>query len=273
MRLIYSLIAALRALLSALGLFLAIAGAPTSAQERVDLHLVLAVDASGSVSEERFELQRRGYATAFRSPALLRAVQSGQAQAIAVTMVQWTGPAMQVLVVPWTRVGDERSASALAAIIDRVPRQLFGGGTSISGAIDHAMTLFGGSPFTGGRRVIDVSGDGRNNRGRPASEARDDAVRAGASINGLPILAIEPDLESFYRDNVIGGPGAFVIPAASFETFGDAILKKLIIEISEAESAKHLPLPILLQNGERVGVRGGQERRSKLLPLTLTLSP
>jgi hypothetical protein len=221
--------------------------APASAQTAVDLHLVLAVDASGSVSEERFELQRRGYAAAFRSPALLRAVQSGSAQAIAVTMVQWTGPAMQVLVVPWTRVGDERSASTLAAIIERVPRQLFGGGTSISGAIDHAMTLFGGSPFTGGRRVIDVSGDGRNNRGRPASEARDDAVRAGASINGLPILAIEPDLESFYRDNVIGGPGAFVIPAATFEAFGDAILKKLIIEISESESAKHLPIPILLR--------------------------
>ena len=97
--------------------------------------------------------------------------------------------------------------------------------------------------------------------------------RRRSTINANWGGAIEPDLESFYRDNVIGGPGAFVIPAASFETFGDAILKKLIIEISEAESAKHLPLPILFQNGERVGVRGGQERRSKLLPLTLTLSP
>jgi hypothetical protein len=218
----------------------AVATAPAAAQDRVDLHLVLAVDASGSVSEERFELQRQGYASAFRNPALLRAVQSGTAQAIAVTMVQWTGPAMQVLVVPWTRVRDERSALALATVIETVPRQLFGGGTSISGAIDYAMTLFGRSPFAGGRRVIDVSGDGRNNRGRPASEARDDAVRAGASINGLPILAIEPDLETFYRDNVIGGPGAFVIAAASFETFGDAILKKLIIEISGIERAKAL---------------------------------
>ena len=85
--------------------------------------------------------------------------------------------------------------------------------------------------------MIDVSGDGRNNRGRPAAEARDEAVRAGVSINGLPILAIEPDLEEFYRDNVIGGPGAFVIPAASFETFADAILKKLVIEISDVGSA------------------------------------
>ena len=85
--------------------------------------------------------------------------------------------------------------------------------------------------------MIDISGDGRNNRGRPAAEARDDAVRAGVTINGLPILAVEPDLEEFYRDNVIGGPGAFVIPAASFETFADAILKKLVIEISDAQGA------------------------------------
>ena len=89
--------------------------------------------------------------------------------------------------------------------------------------------------------MIDISGDGRNNRGRPAAEARDDAVRAGVTINGLPILAVESDLEEFYRDNVIGGPGAFVIPAASFETFADAILKKLVIEISEMEGARPRP--------------------------------
>jgi Protein of unknown function (DUF1194) len=97
------------------------------------------------------------------------------------------------------------------------------------------MALFPASPYVGARRVIDISGDGRNNRGRSSAEARDDAVRAGVTINGLPILAVEPDLEEFYRDNVIGGPGAFVIPAASFETFADAILKKLVIEISQTE--------------------------------------
>lgn len=237
MHLVRAVTVTLCAALIAFGLSLASA-APASAQTAVDLQLVLAVDASGSVSEARFELQKQGYVAAFRSPALLRAVGSGPAQGIAVTMVQWTGPPMQVEVVPWRLVNDEASVLALAAAIEAAPRQLFGGGTSISGAIDHAMTLFPKPPFAGGRRVIDVSGDGRNNRGRPAADARDEAVRAGVSINGLPILAIEPDLEEFYRDNVIGGPGAFVIPAASFETFADAILKKLIIEISGLEPAK-----------------------------------
>jgi hypothetical protein len=229
------LAAALRGLLVALAVG-RLTGAPAAAQTAVDLQLVLAVDASGSVSEERFELQKRGYVAAFRNPQLVRAIGSGPARAIAVTMVQWTGPTLQVQVVPWMIVNDEASMGRLAVAIAAAPRQLFGGGTSISGAIDHALTLFGSDPFSGGRRVIDISGDGRNNRGRQAAEARDDAVRAGVSINGLPILAIEPDLEEFYRDNVIGGPGAFVIAAASFASFADAILKKLIIEISDGGS-------------------------------------
>ncbi len=250
MRSVRSLALALVAALTALSILLAGARAPAAAQTAVDLQLVLAVDASGSVSEERFELQKQGYVAAFRSPALLRAVGSGAARGIAVTMVQWTGPAMQVQVVPWRLVNDEPSMLAVAAAIEAVPRQLFGGGTSISGAIDHAMTLFPASPYVGARRVIDISGDGRNNRGRPAPEARDDAVRAGVTINGLPILAIEFDLEDFYRDNVIGGPGAFVIPAASFETFADAILKKLVIEISGLEGA-----PPPAQQGVRSATR------------------
>ncbi len=205
----------------------------TLAETAVDLQLVLAVDASGSVSEERFELQKRGYVAAFRSPQLLRAVQSGQAQAIAVTMVQWTGPALQIQVVPWMVIADEASMNRVAAAIEAAPRQLFGGGTSISGAVDYAVHLFSRAETTAARRVIDVSGDGRNNRGRPAEAARDDAVAAGATINGLPILALEFDLDVYYRDSVIGGPGAFVIPAKSYDTFADAILKKLVIEISD----------------------------------------
>ena len=205
---------------------------PGQAQATVDLQLVLAVDASGSVSEQRFELQKQGYVAAFRNPRLLAAIRSGTTQSIAVTMVQWTGPVLQVQVLPWTRIGDEASMLAVADAIDRVPRQLFGGGTSISGAIDHAMTLFPRTMLQGARRVIDVSGDGANNRGRPVTDARDDAVRAGVGINGLPILAIEPDLEQYYLRNVIGGPGAFVVAAESYETFADAILKKLVIEIA-----------------------------------------
>ena len=203
-----------------------------SAQTQVDLQLVLAVDASGSVSEARFELQKRGYVAAFRNPRLLHAVQSGPTQSIAVTMIQWTGPALQVNVVPWMIVRDQASMQRVADAIDAAPRRLFGGGTSISGAIDYGRTLFPISGVTSPRRVIDVSGDGSNNRGRPAAEARDDAVADGIVINGLPILALEPWLDQYYVSDVIGGPGAFVVPAQSYETFAEAVLKKLVTEIA-----------------------------------------
>jgi Protein of unknown function (DUF1194) len=206
--------------------------APARAQTAVDLALVLAVDASGSVDQIRFELQKRGYVAAFRHARVLDAIRSGPNQSIAVTMVQWTGPMMQVHVVGWMRIGDEESAAAFAASVERAPRQLFGGGTSISGAIDHARTLFPKSGFRASRQVIDVSGDGSNNRGRPVTLARDEAVAEGIGINGLPILALEPDLDRYYYDNVIGGPGAFVVAAQNYETFADAILKKLITEIA-----------------------------------------
>jgi hypothetical protein len=207
-------------------------GAPAAAQTQVDLQLVLAVDASGSVDQFRFELQKRGYVAAFRHARVLEAIRSGANNAIAVTMTQWTGPGLQVQVVGWTMVGDEESAATFAAAVERAPRQLFSGGTSISGAIDHAMTLFPRNPFRGGRRVVDISGDGSNNRGRPVTLARDQAIAAGIGINGLPILALEPDLDRYYQDNVIGGPGAFVVVARDYETFGEAILKKLITEIA-----------------------------------------
>jgi hypothetical protein len=142
--------------------------APAAAQAVVDLQLVLAVDVSGSVSDERFRLQQQGYAQAFRSWRVIEAIRSGAAQAIAVTMMQWTGPAQQAQVVPWMVVSDEASAASLADAIERTTRQLYGGGTSISGAIDHAVTLFpGSSPIKSDRQVVDVSGDGANNRGRP----------------------------------------------------------------------------------------------------------
>jgi hypothetical protein len=227
----------LRAILVAGALSCALASAattlrPAAAQTPVDLQLVLAVDASGSVDQYRFELQKNGYIAAFRHARVLEAIRSGPSRAIAVTMVQWTGPMMQAQVVGWTWVGDEESAASFAAAIERVPRQLFGGGTSISGAIDHAVTLFPRSPFRALRRVIDVSGDGSNNRGRAVTLSRDEAVAAGIGINGLPILALEPDLDRYYHDSVIGGPGAFVVAAQNYETFADAILKKLITEIA-----------------------------------------
>ena len=211
---------------------LLVAAQPALAQKDVDLQLVLAVDASGSVDQVRFELQKQGYVAAFRHARVQQAIRSGPSQAIAVTMLQWTGPTLQVEVVGWSRIGEPETAAAFAAAIAAAPRALFGGGTSISGAIDYASTLFPKSPFRARRRVIDVSGDGSNNRGRPADLARDEAVAAGLGINGLPILALEPDLDRYYYDHVIGGPGAFMVPAHSYETFGEAILKKLITEIA-----------------------------------------
>jgi hypothetical protein len=209
--------------------------APVRAQTTVDLLLVLAVDASGSVSQARFELQKEGYAAAFRSPRVLDAIRSGATGAIAVTMFQWTGPALQVQVVPWMLIKDEASMEAFAEAVGETQRQLFSGGTSISGAIDFAMTLLPASPYKGLKRVIDISGDGSNNRGRDVREARDEAVAAGVVINGLPILALEPYLDSYYFDNVIGGPGSFMVPAESYENFAQAVLRKLILEIAANE--------------------------------------
>ena len=197
---------------------------PARAQTPVDLHLLLAVDASGSVDYTRFELQRRGYVAAFRNPQVLQAIRGGENQSIAIAMFQWTGPFLQAQIVPWTQIKDEASANAVASIIEKTPRRLFGGGTSISGAIDYSMRWFSQSPFKGERRVIDVSGDGSNNGGRSVIRARDEAVAADVNINGLPILAWEPYLDQYYKENVIGGPGAFMIVAKDFDDFADAIL-------------------------------------------------
>jgi uncharacterized protein DUF1194 len=207
------------------------APAPSSGPP-VDLALVLAVDASGSVNQTRFDLQKHGYAQALRSPKVIDAIAEGADHAIAVAMVQWTGPTLHVQVIDWTRVSNAASAQALADAIDATGRRLFGGGTSLSGAIDTGVAMLAAEPFRATRRVIDISGDGSNNRGRPAEDARDEAVKAGITINGLPISWIEPGLDRYYRNSVIGGPGAFVVSIDSYDNFADAILDKLVTEIS-----------------------------------------
>jgi hypothetical protein len=207
-------------------------GTPARAQTSVDLQLALMVDASGSVNQYRFELQKRGYVDALRNPKVLSAILGGRTQSIAITLWQWTGPFLHVQVLPWTVIKDEASIKSAASIIEQTPRALFGGGTSVSGAIDQAMRLFPQSPFKAERQVMDISGDGSNNAGRSVTRARDEAVAKDVTINGLPILAFEPDLDTYYRDFVIGGPGAFMIVAKDFESFGEAIVKKMIIEIA-----------------------------------------
>lgn len=225
---------------TATGLIAAAVGvAPTSAfaDGAVDLQLVLAVDTSGSVNRTRFELQRDGYANAFRTPEVQRVVLGGRAGGIAVCMTHWTGPGLQEIAQPWTRVGDVAACVAFANAVTDGPRRLFAGGTSISGAIDHSRLLFSRCPFSGiggkaPRRVIDISGDGENNRGRSPDSARDETVALDITINGLPILAIEPGLDDYYREHVIGGTGAFLIAAQTFEMFGEAVRRKLIQEIA-----------------------------------------
>jgi Protein of unknown function (DUF1194) len=208
-------------------------GSAQAADNVVDLQLVLAIDATSSVNEQRFELQKQGYAAAFRNPQVIKAIMSGGEQSIAVTMFQWNGPFTQVQVVPWTKLKDAASAHSLADAIARSQRELFGGtGTSISGAIEYGMTLLSQSPYQSQRRTIDISGDGFDNTRRPISPSRDEAVRAGIGINGLPIVAWEPKLDQYYYSYVIGGPGAFMIPAANYENFAEAIVKKLILEIA-----------------------------------------
>jgi len=215
------------------------------AAEPVDLQLVLAVDISRSVDDEEFQMQREGYALALQDPRVLHVILAGATRAIGVTYMEWSNVHLQRQVVGWTRIGDAESGAVFADAILRAPRS-FAGWTSISGAIDYGMRLLERSPFTSERRVIDISGDGSNNSGRPPEAARDEAVREGVTINGLPIvnerpspwLPPEPDLDEYYAANVIGGPGAFVIVAEDFQSFRTAILNKLIREIAGGAPAR-----------------------------------
>ncbi|BBK32626.1 uncharacterized protein DUF1194 [Stella humosa] len=205
--------------------------APAHAQAAVDLALVLAVDGSSSIDDREFRLQMRGYADAFRNPRVVQAATTGASHRIVVTLVQWSNLHDQRQAVPWTLVEDAQSAGRLADLIENAAREVPAGSTSISGAIDFSARLLGDRRWQPARRVIDVSGDGLNNMGRQPSAARDAAVAAGISVNGLAITTEVPALDIYYEDNVIGGPGAFALATDSFENFPEAILKKLLREI------------------------------------------
>jgi len=197
----------------------------------VDIALVLAVDSSGSISEERLALQLQGYMDALQHPGFIEAVHGGRQGRIALTFIEWTDVRRQDQIVRWSVIEDAASAHAFAQAIQGALRPL-PGWTSISGAIDFSVNLLLSSGFMTQRRVIDISGDGSNNDGRPVTEARDAAVAAGITINGLPIVEVEPGLEAYYRDNVIGGPDAFVVVAKDTGSFGEAVLRKLLVEVA-----------------------------------------
>lgn len=200
--------------------------------DNVDLVLVLALDVSHSVSNQEFDLQRTGLAKAFRHPAVIKAIQNGQRKRIAVSAVQWSGFLEQHIAVPWTIISETADAFAFADRLAQMPRRYTGGATHIAGAIRHATEMIGKAPFAAARHVVDVSGDGRNNVNDSPRGARDRAVRAGVTINGLAIVHKTPDLVDYYRQHVIGGPGAFVVPARDYDDFPRAILLKLLREIN-----------------------------------------
>jgi hypothetical protein len=225
---------------------LAAAAAPAWADERIvhtnptqpfgapaaDLALVLAVDCSRSIDGQEYQLQAAGYAAAFRHPRVRRAVLGGPSGRIAVAMTQWGGQFAQAQTLGWTLLDSDAALDAFATRLAGHPRVIDDDATAIGAAIDHAVRVLAECPFAAARRTIDVSGDGRNNQGRFARFARDEAVAAGIGINGLPILTDEANLASVYRAEVIGGPGAFLVPARNFTSFADAILNKLAAEIA-----------------------------------------
>ena len=226
----------------ALGLGLALlAPADARAQEQqVDLELILAVDASSSVSTEEFDLQIRGLAQAFRDPTVVQAIRASGDLGITVSLIQWSDARKQVVAVDWTTVRDDAAAQALADAIEASPRYLVGGGTAIGGALKFAMRQFENNGYRARRKVIDLSGDGRTNQGAWPAKVRDLAVGQGVTINGLAILNEDPTVDSYYYANVIGGTGAFVMTANDYESYGLAILAKLIKEIAGVPIARGL---------------------------------
>lgn len=205
----------------------------------VDVQLVLAVDASRSIDVEEYFLQKDGYVKAISDPAVVAAIRSGPRGAIAVTYVEWSNEYQQSIVVPWQVIRDTASAEAFGRAVAAGERR-FMDRTSISGAIDFAARELMASRFDAIRSTIDISGDGSNNSGRPADVARDDAVRAGITINALAILnppgdadsRNEPPVDDFMRRHVIGGPNAFVVVCDGFATFRNALRDKLVMEIA-----------------------------------------
>ena len=226
------------------------APAPARAVEGVDLAIVLAVDSSSSVSTYEFNLQMRGLAEAFRHPGVHDAIASSAPNGIAVTLVQWASPDAQVPAFDWTEVHGPTTAELISGMIDRTPRLVNEGGTAISAAIDFSIAMLG--RVSAARKVIDVSGDGRNNMGGYVITGTSRAVSAGITVNGLAILNEDPSLDQYYQLAVIGGVGAFVMVADDYDDFAKAIRLKLIQEIKATPIAS-LPAPRYAASSPQLG--------------------
>jgi hypothetical protein len=223
----------------AIAALMLLAGAAAAQEVEVDLELVLAVDVSRSMDPTEQDLQKSGYVAALQHPEVIAAISAGFLGRIAVTYVEWAGPGSQAVIAPWTVIDGEASARAFArSIADRPVSYLRG--TSISGALAYTSGLFDGNGFTAARQVIDVSGDGPNNMGFPVLEARRAVLERGITINGLPIMLNADyfggysirELDIYYEDCVIGGPGAFLITVESMDRIAEAIRRKLVLEIA-----------------------------------------
>lgn len=226
---------------AALILILAAWGASADEQP-VDVELVLAVDVSLSMSPDELVIQRDGYVAALTDGAVLQAIAGGLHGRIAVTYVEWAGATVQQVVVPWSMIATPEDARAFVAKMTATPPRS-ARRTSISSALEFAGTLFEDSGYRGTKRVIDVSGDGPNNQGGPVDQTRDRIAAKGITINGLPLMTNDggmasaydiANLDSYYTDCVIGGPGAFMIPVNGWAQFPEAIRRKLVLELAGA---------------------------------------
>ncbi len=227
------------------GLLAGLLAAPIAsawAAEQVDVELVLAVDVSLSMSPTELEIQRRGYAAALTHDGVIEAIQDGVNGRIAVTYVEWAGQTTQHIVVPWTVISSRAEAEAFVAKLTANPPNS-ARRTSISGALLFAGDLFAESSYRGLKRVVDVSGDGANNQGLPVDQVRDGMIAQGVTINGLPLMTRGgmpsvfdiDNLDRYYTNCVIGGPGAFMIPVNDWDQFPEAIRRKLVLELAGGE--------------------------------------
>jgi Protein of unknown function (DUF1194) len=199
-------------------------------ESEVDLALVLAIDCSSSVDAGEYALQMQGMAKAIQDPKVMEAIKKGPNQKIALSAFHWSDENSQQKILPWIAIASEADAARVGKILAAVPRKLTGGGTSISGALLYAQSLFQDAPKTS-RKVIDLSTDGRNNVGLRANIVRSRLVAAGLTINALAIINEWETLNVYLENQIIGGQGSFVIKASNYEGYADAILKKLIREI------------------------------------------